>query len=203
MDEFPSNSQSPKKPNPKKEKKEVESVVTGEVIQKKKSLGRRFKDVFLGADFKEASSYIVADVLFPAVRNLVVDATTKGIERFVYGETVSQRSRHGRPNTNYRESSNRRPSIGRSNRPSSRQESRPNSDSVVIVSREEADMVLDEMMSMIEKYEAVSVADYRDLCGLPSAFVDNKWGWTDLSYAETHQVREGYLIDLPTPVPIS
>jgi hypothetical protein len=93
--EFPSNSHNVTEGKPKgrsaageKERTPLEKAVTGEVVQKKKSLGKRFKEVFLGADSKGAAGYIVAEVLLPAFRNMVVDATEKGIRRFVYGDTA-------------------------------------------------------------------------------------------------------------------
>ncbi len=71
---------------PSKEKVE-KVVITGEVITKKKGLGRKFKELFVSADAKSVIAYVAADVLLPAARNMIVDASTKGIERMMYGES--------------------------------------------------------------------------------------------------------------------
>jgi len=217
MDEFPANSKTSKAPTEGKPKQKAlpkadvkEKVITGEAIQRKKPLGRRFKDVFLGADIKGASSYIVADVLFPAVRNMVVDATTKGIERFVYGETGGRRPPGpGRPRTTYHSPVER--SRGRGvmlpdqpphyGRPTRRPD-RPSGNEIVLGSRNEAELVLESLRDVIDKYEVATVSDFHQLVGLPASYVDEKWGWTNLSHVDVQQIREGYLINMPSPEPV-
>lgn len=209
MEDFPANSKSKKqtasKESPKPEV--AEKVITGEVIQRKKPLGKRFKDVFLGADIKGASSYILADVLFPAVRNMVVDATTKGIERFVYGDTAPRRPSRGGPRVSYNSPVDRSRSRGTMlpDQPPhypSRQQKPPGSNEVVLSSRGEAELVLESLRDIIDKYEVTSVSDFHQLVGLPSSYVDEKWGWVNLTHVGVMQIREGYLIDLPSPEPI-
>ena len=83
-------------------------MVTGEVKTRKKPLGERMKDVFLGGDAQTVARYVGAEVLLPALRNLLVDATTKGIERMVYGESASpRRVPDYRPRTTYNSPINR------------------------------------------------------------------------------------------------
>lgn len=202
--EFPANTKTAakKKTASKTEKKAVEPVVSAEVTESKPGIGRRFKDVFLGADFKGASSYIVADVLFPAVRNMVVDATTKGVERFVYGDTApTSRRQSQRGHTSYRSSSSRHRALPDSP-PRRSGPDRPNSNEIILNNREDAEQVLDGLVDMIDQYDIATVADFRELAGLPSSFVDNNWGWTDLGYVEAQQTREGWVINLPNPEPI-
>jgi hypothetical protein len=202
--EFPSNS---KMDNTKKNAKpEVLKVISGDAVQQKKTLKRRFKEVFVGADIKGASSYIVVDVLYPAMRNMIVDATTKGVERFVYGDT-RPRSRSGqhRQRTSYNTPVNRG---GRSmmlpDQPPHRtsQPIRPLSDDIVISTYEDAEQALSGLCELIDDYEMVTVADFKALLGMPSAFVDHKWGWTDLTNVSTTQIRDGYLLNLPNPEPL-
>lgn len=181
------------------EEKVIEKVVTGEVIKKKPPLGQRFKTIFFGGDSRGAARYIAADVLLPAIRNLLVDATTKGVERMVYGESRPNR----RPGYDYRSrvqyhSPLIRPDIrsGRLPDQGPRITRRETSD-LVLASREEAELVLERLIDILDKYEVVSVADLYDLTGLPSSHVDNKWGWTHLHTTEIRQVREGFLLNLP------
>lgn len=189
------------KDNPDKTlpEKNVEQVTTGVVIEKKPSLGRKFKNIFFGGEFKGASRYIAADVLFPAFRNLIVDATTKGIERMVYGESSMQRRRHPdyRPRVQYNNPMAARDRPRLPNQPLASQRMRRDANNLVLTSREEAELVLERLIDILDKYEVASVADLYDLTGLPSSHVDNKWGWTYLNNTEIRQVRDGFLLDLP------
>jgi hypothetical protein len=170
MENFPGNShsnplgdKSPKKERPKKD--EIEKVVSTEVIQRKKSLGRRFKNIFIGGEFKGALRYITGDVLLPALRNMVVDATTKGIERVIYGDQPRRRFEPGRPRVSYNSP------VDRYARGSSRAmlpDQPPHATSrgrretvgeIIIHSRDEAEVVLERLADIIEKYDVASIAD--------------------------------------------
>jgi hypothetical protein len=187
-------------PQTQPEDKVVEKVVTGVVVTKKKSFGQKFRSVFLGGDVKNALRYVTADVLLPAIRNLMVDATTRGVERVVYGESAMRR----RP-INYGSRVQYNSPVRRDRaylpdqapaRPLGRQVRRETND-LVLTSREEAELVLERLTDIIDKYGVASLADLYDLTGLPTSHVDNKWGWTYLNNTEIRQVRDGYLLDLP------
>ena len=211
--EFPSNSRKATENEPTSKqagiKLPVQKVVTGEVVKRKKPLGRRFKEIFLGAEFKGAAQYITGDVLLPAVRNMVVDATTKGIERFVYGDTSPSRRRSMDPRAgrvSYNSPVNR---MGRQEStmmprqpPHQVPHSQRDPGEIILVSRQEAESVLEALIDILDKYEVVSVADLYSLVGLPTNMIDNKWGWSALHYVNIRQVREGWLLDLPSVEPI-
>lgn len=176
--------------------KKVEQVVSGEVVQKPKSLGRKLHRIIFNGEFKGAVSYITVDVLLPAFRNMIVDATTKGIERAIYGDSP-QRSRSGygnRPRTSYHSPVNR----GRPSRPEPRRSSRSHDfNDVILLDRNEAETVLERMADVIDQFEVVSLADLYELVGLPSTYVDNNWGWSNLAHSSVRQTRDGYLLELP------
>lgn len=184
--------------------KKVEKVVTGTVVKKQKTFGGKFKEIFFGGDFRTAMKYIAADVLLPSIRNLMVDATTKGVERIVYGETSQQRRRlwgggggyHSRIQYN---NPVRRDRAYLPDQPPSGgfKTVRKTTDDLVLATREEAETVLEHLIDVLDKYGVASLADLYDLTGLPSSHIDNKWGWTFLNNTEIRQVRDGYLLDLP------
>lgn len=190
-----------------KPEKQIEKVVTGEVVQKPKTIGRKFKEIFFGGDLRAASRYVAGDVLLPALRNLLVDMTSKGIERIVYGETRFRRgsSNEYRPRVSYNASYNnpiyRDPRDPRLTRPllpdQPHRQMRKESMDLVLASKEEAEAVVEKLIDIIDKYEVVSWADLCEIVGLPSSHVDNKWGWTYLTNVDIRQTRDGYLIDLP------
>lgn len=190
------------------ERPKVEKVVTGEVVQRKKSLGTKFKDVFIGGEFKSAARYVAADVLLPALRNLIVDTTTKGIERIIYGESAAARRRlpDYRPRIQYNSPVYRGDPRERSYLPKQpphvTRGSRHQVGEVIVTTREEAESVVEQLTEIISKYDVATVGELYDLLGLATTYVDNKWGWTFLNRVEIRQIREGYLIDLPPAEPI-
>jgi hypothetical protein len=99
MEEFPSNAKKVKGTSDKEEPKKIEKVIQGEAVRRKKPLGKRFTETFVGGDAKGVWGYVFLDVLVPAAKDMIVDATSQGVERMIFGE-----SRGGR-----RSSSNRSP----------------------------------------------------------------------------------------------
>ena len=191
--------------------KKIEKVITGEVVQKKKSAGRRFKDIFFGGDFNSAIRYVAADVLLPALRNMMVDTAQKTVERIVFGENARGRGRmpeyrsHVQYNNPFRppQQSMLYSSVQNSMRYSRpEQRSQRETNQFVLVSRSEAELVVERMSDILDKYEAVSVSDLNELLGLPTSPIDNKWGWLSLNGVEVRQTRDGYLIDLPSADPL-
>lgn len=181
--------------------KKVQKVVVGEVVVQKKSLGTKIKGLFVAADFRTVIRYVASDVLLPAARNMIVDASSKGVERMMYGDrAIRQRNFGGGSRFTYNNPINRGeyrdprtspPALGQSRVP------RQNRNDFLLASREEAKMVLERMNDILESYELVTVGDLNELVGFPSSHVDEKWGWTFLGDVEIRQVREGYLIMLP------
>lgn len=209
MEDYQSNSKKDKEP---KEKQKIERVIKTEVLVQKKSLGRKFRDLFIEADFKSVMRYVVYDVLLPAARNTIVDASSKGIERMMYGENamrrrgygmgVGQRVTYNSPISRSYSSSTMGVGLPRTPAISSARPARNVRDDLIFGSREEAALVLERMNDIIDQYEVVSVADLNELVGLQSAHTDNKWGWAYLPDIQIRQIREGFLIDLPPAEPI-
>jgi len=210
--DFPGNSHNVAgTPKPEKEPKVVEKVTTAEVVQKKKSVGRRFKAIFIRGEFKGAARYVLTDVLVPAFKNMLVDAGTEGLKRTVYGESSVRRRGYdpGRPRISYNSPVDRfarRPGMLPDQPPvyqgAPRRGPRQEVGDFYLISRDEADTVLEGMQTIIDKYEVVSVADLHELVGLPSTHVDNKWGWSNIASAAVRQTRDGWLLDLPPVEPI-
>lgn len=68
--------------------------------------------------------------------------------------------------------------------------------------RVEAEETLTQMFDLLEKFDAVTVADLYELSGISSNYMDHKWGWTDLRGSNVTRTRQGYLLDLPQPEPL-
>lgn len=216
MENYPPNSQASRVPAQepakieKTDEKKIEAVVTGGVSRRKKPLGKRFSETFFGDSLKNVGKYVLDNVLVPALKDTFADVVSQGIERMVYGESKSSSRRTGfRPggfshgnvsyNRSYQTQSPRRDEP----RPMTR---RPaggfDFDEIVLPTRAEAEMVIDRMFDIINKYEQVSVSDLYRLVDISPPFTYEKWGWSDLRGANIARVRNGYLLDLPRPEPI-
>jgi hypothetical protein len=201
--DYQGNSDKSKKDKSELPEKNLDKVVKGEVIVKPKTLGNRFKSIFFGGDIDSAASYVVSDVLLPALRNLVVETVSRGADRLIYGED----SRRRRPSTyspriQYNNPINR----GGPSRTAYLPDQRPvdkwaggrkTFEDVIVASKEDAETVVERLTDIVDMYDVVSVADLHELLGLPSSHVDNKWGWTHLAGVDVRQIREGWRIGFP------
>ena len=193
MEEFKPNSHKSKELTPVPEKK-VEKIVKGTVKSKKKNGIDKLKDNFISEDAANIKTYVVMDVLIPAVKKAICDIVKNGVDMILYGES-------GR--------SNRRPSeyVSYDRRYLDRGDSRfYNADrarigysynDIILETRGEAEDVLARMDELIELYGMVSVADLYDLVGITGNYTDNKYGWTNIRNAEPVHVRDGYMLRLP------
>ena len=195
--EYPSNSNKQRSTEPREK---VQRVTRSEVIQRKKPLGKRFKETFLGGDARGVGSYVVLDVLLPALKDMVADAGSQGLERMLYGEVRSTSRRGGYKSgglighTPYNRAYRPDPREAVSSR---RARATHDFGEFIIETRVEAEHVLNGLLALIEKYDQATVADLYDLLGVTWAYTDSKWGWTDLRGADFRRVREGYLLELP------
>lgn len=223
MDNFPSNANTPKyhdSPRDRQEKlattnkseqPKVEKIVSGEVIRRKKPLGKRFKETFFGGESRGVWGFILEDVLVPAAKDMLADAVTQGIERKLWGEARSASRRTGaRPNVGHvaynRFGGNTNIPINRRDEPRVRLSHRARAShdfqEIILPTRVEAEAVIDQLFELVSKYEVATVANLYDLLGITGDYTDNKYGWTDLRPAGIERIQGGYLLDLPRPEPL-
>lgn len=166
---------------------------------KKPSLAARFARAFIAEDVTDVKSYILSEVVVPAVKDTIVDVATTFIERLMFGggggyshkrssipSKVSYQSYYDKP-------AQRKASLFYS-------DARSSDERVLLDSRKDAEIVLDKMGDVIDRYGTVSVADYYEFVGVPSEFTDNKYGWSDISSARVCRDGRQYYIDLPRSI---
>lgn len=211
--EFPTNSrraaseqgQSEASPSPLHD-----SVVTGNVIRRKKPLGRRLKETFIAADAGSVFAFVVADVIVPQIKNLLRDVANETLERVFNGNNRSrQPTRFGTggsaTHVSYNRFSTTRPTqavstMSNGQAPARRPaDARDSSDigEIILGTRPEAEEILDTLMLDIDQYKRVSVASLVSLMGQTPTAPDHRWGWKDLSEADVKRVAGGYLLKLP------
>ena len=70
-------------------------------------------------------------------------------------------------------------------------------DEFIFNTRGEAEDAEKQASEIIDKYGELTLADLNDLCGLESAYTDTRYGWTCITGAQIHRVREGYKLVMP------
>lgn len=211
MTDFPSNSQRPRKairaepPVEPAERADVKRVVEGDVVLRKKSLGKRFRETFVGGDGITVREYVVGDILVPALRDLISDITIGGIERMLYGDRLPVGRRMSRPGLpgggGVRYDLAARNAIGRreDSRPQMSRRARAAHDfeEIIFPARTDAEAALTGLFDILEQYDAVKLSDLYELVGQSSNYVDERYGWTDLRGSRVVRTRHGFLLDLP------
>lgn len=205
---FPGNSdRSKEKQIAKSAEPKREKAIKGEVTIKKKSLGRKLVDTFIGGTVDDALNYIVYDVAIPKGKEILLDAIRGGAETLIQGKKPTRHlvNDGGRVYTDYNGYS-RSPTIVRENRsavtvnnPNRRPISKLTNNDIIFQSSGEAESVLDIMIDILEDQGSVSLADLYDLVGIKRSVTDENWGWTNLALATVDRIREGYSLNLPRP----
>ena len=180
-------------------KKKIDKVVTGSVRTKKKSDAHKLLDIFLPEDITSVKSYILYDILVPAVKRFVSDS----VDAILYPGGDSPRKKTATSKFSYaglyRSEKERRAD------PPSRVKSGFEYDEIIFESRGDAEAILSAMQDAIDMYGTVSVADLFDLAEVSTTnYAANKYGWTDIRGAEPYRLRDGgYILKLPRAIPLN
>jgi hypothetical protein len=200
MSEYQGNSRRSKVEQLEKQEHKVEKVISGQAIIKKKNYFDKIKSELISDDAKNLKSYVIGDVLIPALKKAISDIVTNGIDILLYGESKG-RTGNGRSTADrvsyrsyYDNTTQSRPSYSRG--------SNYSYDDIILQTRGEAEDVLLRMDEIMDMYGLVRVADLYDLVGITGNFTDNKYGWTNIRNADIIRVRDGYMIKLPRAIPI-
>lgn len=190
------------KKQPPAERK-VEKIVKGKVKTKKKSGVTKLADVFISEDANNVKSYVLMDVLVPAIKKAISDIVTDGIDMILYGGTGGGRrgNRTNASNVSYRKFYDDRRDERRYSSNTGRRAGY-NYDDIILDTRSEAEHVLSRMDELIDTYGMVTVADLYDLVGISGEYTDNRYGWTNIRNADVVKVRDGWLIKLPKAFPL-
>jgi hypothetical protein len=172
----------------------AQKVVTGEVSQRKKTGLSKAASTFLPGDVNSVKSYILMDVLVPSIKRAISDIVCNGINMLL-GEPSRGKSASAGAKVSYRQYYQDRDDRRDYARP--RAQTQYSYDDVIFQNRGDAEEVLFRMEELLDRFDAVSVADLFDMAGISCNYTDNKYGWTDLSSAQVERVRDGYVIRLP------
>ena len=182
------------------ERKKLEKVVTGKVKTKKRNEMSKLGEIFIAEDARNVKSYILMDVLVPAVKKAISDIVTNGIDMLLFGEGGRTRKTSSASTVSYRNYYDQKDT--RQDYSNTRTRTGYSYDDIILETRGEAEEVLARMDELIETYGIVSVADLYDLVGKTCNYTDNKYGWTNIRNAEPIRVRDGYMLKMPKAGPI-
>lgn len=181
--------------------KKVTKVAVGSGTKKKRSLGRRFIELFIDENVGDVKTYLIYDVMVPAIKENMADLINSAVGMLLFGEAIRRVPRRNGANGNSKVNYNGYFNGGqRAERMPSYSRSRIAHDfeNVSFESRGDATLVLDGMLEILEHYPQVTVADFYDLAGVSTEFTDNKYGWTNLSGAHVMgSPSRGYYLQLP------
>lgn len=177
------------------EGKRAEKIVRGKVKTKKNDM-RKLTDMFISEDAANVKSYILMDVLVPAIKKAIYDIVVNSLDMSLFGGRGGRRPNADK--VSYRDYNG----VSRSSDRTSRTTSGYSYDDIILETRGEAEAVLARMDEIMEEYEIVRVADLYDLVGVTGQHTDNKYGWTNIRNAEIERVRDGYRIKMPRALPI-
>lgn len=206
MTEVQPNSHRFKAEQKEKEKKPVDKVITGSVKTKKKSSMSKAKDAIISDEANNVGSYLIMDVLVPAMKNAIVDIVTDGVNMIFFGGTSrsSSRSRTSSnvPHISYRDYANKRGGSRFDDRRTPATQSVYNHDDIILDTLKDAEEVLSHMDDLVDTYGRASIADLYDLVGKTCEYTDHDYGWTNVRNAKAVRVREGYILNFPRAIPI-
>lgn len=190
-------------------------------VAKKSGIGTKIFDTFLqGRNLKDVVSYTFNNVLLPSIVDGVVNTLKGTIDGFFYGDSRPRNSTtsYNTNRTNYGALSRGYTSANRTQQTGgvvysggrtdyAATSRRRGFEMITIANRRDAESILDYLITCVQQYDCVSVADYYDAfegkINVQARFTDNDWGWFDLSGVDIRHVPGGWIIDLPDPVKLA
>lgn len=204
MEDYKPNSYKSKEAPKQTSEKRLQKVVSGTTRTKKKSSTHKLADIFIAKDVSDVKSYVVMDVIIPAIKDLVYDIVTNGVDMILFnGERRSGKKRNSASKISYG-------SYYRSSEDRDRRDSRRTThngfdyDDIIFDNRGDAVAVLTAMEDVIDQFGVASVGDLYDLAEISTNnYAINKYGWSDLRSAQVVRVRDGYMLKLPRALPLN
>ena len=182
------------------EKKKIEPVVKSGAKLRKKNELQKVAGSIISEDAKSVKSYILMDVLVPAIKDAIEDIVTNGIRMLLRGDTSARRSgpSGGISHISYNKAYDRRDRSSLD-----RPRGVMDFDDLILPTRYEAEEVLRTLDDLIETYRIVSVADMYEAAGIRDfEYTARNYGWKDIRRAEVVHVRNGYWLKMPNVSPI-
>lgn len=180
--------------------KKVEKVISGSAKPKKKGEMQKLANIFISEDVGNVKSYILMEVLVPAIKKALLDIVTNGADMILYGEAGRSKRGTTASKVSYGKFYDRDYGPKREYRSSRGYDY----DDIIFETRGDAERVLDSMNEIISQYGVVSVLDFYDLADVSTDnYAADKYGWEDIRTCKPVRVRDGYILKLPRAVALN
>ena len=201
-EDYPSNANGVKEMPPK----EAPMKMRGKVSQRK-NVFNDVKNEFISEDAPRVGSYILYDVLVPALRDLISDILHGSVDTIFGGggRGYGGYRSGGRSNVSYTPYNRYYYDDDRGSRRSYREERRPSRrdrdpSAFTFSYKEDAEDLLDFLCDYIDRYGEVPVALFYDKIGetIPGDFTSEDYGWRNLAPAKVMPAGRGeWYINFP------
>lgn len=186
----PSNSKIPKP------EKKIEAVAKGTV--KKETLAKKIVNEFISCDLKTVGSTAIQNIVVPYAKSMILDILHDGVDMIFGGGST-------RPRSAVRTSGNYVSYGAYYSRGSERSVDRRagyDFKEITFTTRQEVEEIVERMYDILDTDGTVTVADFYALAGIKSVYTDETYGWKNLRSATPSRVRDGYILNLPRPLPL-
>lgn len=179
----------------------IKQIAKATVRHRSRGMIGTILDRFVTEDITDVGTYVVADILIPTLKTLILEMLSNGSERFLFGDGQTRARRGGSRARNAHVSYG---NFYRDEEPAARRPAQTRRkaglDDIVLETRGEAEDVIGALVEIIDQYSETSVSDLYELVGITGDFTDQSIGWTNLSKATCSRVRNGYALNLPRPI---
>lgn len=177
------------------EKRVVNKVAKGTSRTNKNSGINGLAKVFISEDVGNIKEYVIMDMLVPTLKKTVLGV----VDMLLNGGNPTYTSRSSTSKVSY---SRFYDEPGNSRNRSESTTTRFDYSDIGFKTRGDAELVLDEMNNILERYGFVSIGDLYDIADMtPPPYTTNKYGWTNLSTARVERAGGDYVIRLPKARP--
>lgn len=203
-DNYPSNSNRSKR----EETHKVESVIPkGSATISKGPTKKSFASTFLQDDIHSVGTYVLSDVIVPAIKDLLFTTIANSLSMIMFGDIRYNGNAPSWTGNSVKKSSYAKTSYSRyyDQRETPRVERAGGYeyDDLIYSSRALADCVLAKMDEIIAEYGVVSVFEMYDLSNEDAPYTYQNYGWSNIRSARVVPARGGgFIIDMPKALPI-
>lgn len=174
-------------------------IITKATKMKKPIFTRVGEALFGEGGIRNVFIYIGKEVVLPAVQNIIVDGVTSGINMAVFGESKRTKGPYSGP-VRYNDRFNSRAApVQNGNGYISNIKAANRVNDYVIEKYEDTEEILSRLGEHSKEYGVVSIAEYYDMIGVETTYVDYEYGWTDedIMKSTIRRVTNGWFIDFP------
>lgn len=210
MTDYSSNSHKSKELAEQKEtkapEKKIEKIVTHEV-KVERSMINRLASLFFETDIGTVKDYVIEDVFFPKMKELVFSLFTDGLNMLLFQgkKPTTTRNPNSYSVTPIRVSYNRcyDQSKPESSTVTPKVKSWFNPEEIIFEDYADAQNVLDNMKDILEESDAVSIAEFSEMTGVEFKWTGVNFGWTSLKGVSIEPTSDGrWYLKMPRPKPL-